>query len=104
MRTLALLVVLLVSGCGLVPARGTPTTEELDRRLVSTMERRLFADQRLCGFPISVVAQKGDVLLTGWVGSQAQRQRAEAMAREAGARQVYNRLVIRRLAEDRERC
>jgi osmotically-inducible protein OsmY len=95
---------LLGSGCGVVPARGTPTPEELDRWLVSTLERRLFADQRLCGFPISVVAQKGDVLLTGWMGSQAQRQRTEAMAREAGVRQVYNRLVLRRLAEDRERC
>jgi osmotically-inducible protein OsmY len=98
------LVVLLMGGCGFLPTRGTPTPAELDRRLVSTLERRLFADQRLCGFPISVVAQKGDVLLTGWMGSQAQRQRTEAMAREAGVRQVYNRLVLRRLAEDRERC
>jgi osmotically-inducible protein OsmY len=98
------LVVLLMGGCGFLPTRGTPTPAEFDRRLVSTLERRLFADQRLCGFPISVVAQKGDVLLTGWMGSQAQRQRTEAMAREAGVRQVYNRLVLRRLAEDRERC
>jgi osmotically-inducible protein OsmY len=98
------LLVALLGGCGLASARGTPTPAELDRRLVSTIERRLFADQRLCGFPITVVARKGDVLLTGWVGSQAQRLRTEAMAREAGARQVSNRLIIRRLAEDRERC
>jgi osmotically-inducible protein OsmY len=105
MRTsTTLLLALLAGGCVPLPASGTPSGAELDARLVRVLERRLFADQRLCAFPIEVAARKGDVALTGWVGSQAQRQRAEAMAREAGARHVHNRLVIRASAQDRERC
>jgi osmotically-inducible protein OsmY len=101
---MTLMLALLAGGCVPWPASGTPSAAELDARLVRVLERRLFADQRLCAFPIEVAARKGDVALTGWVGSQAQRQRAEAMAREAGARQVHNRLVIRPSAQDRERC
>jgi osmotically-inducible protein OsmY len=101
---MTLLLAVLAGGCVPLPARGTPSGAELDARLVSVLERRLFADQRLCAYPIEVAARKGDVALTGWVGSQAQRQRAEAMAHDAGARHVHNRLVIRPFAQDRERC
>ena len=97
--------VLLAGGCGALPARETPpSAAQLDARLTIALERRLFADQRLCPYPIDVNTRNGDVSLSGWVGTQAQRQRAEAMALDAGARQVHNRLVLRPLAMDRQRC
>jgi osmotically-inducible protein OsmY len=81
-----------------------PTAAQADDRLVQALELKLSVDQRLCGFPIEVVVKDRIVLLQGRVGSQDQRRRAEALALQAGAVRVVNRLAIQPFAADRERC
>jgi osmotically-inducible protein OsmY len=103
--TLAVLMaVSFAAGCARTPVAKTADAAADDQRLVSVIARRFFADQRLCGFQIDIVARRRAVLLTGRVATPAQRQRAEAMAIEAGATQVVNRLTLQPSAEDRERC
>jgi osmotically-inducible protein OsmY len=73
------------------------TGEYLDDSAITTkVKTKLFGDPTLSGFAISVETFRGRVILSGFVNSQAQVDRAIALAREVpGAREVQSALVIK---------
>jgi osmotically-inducible protein OsmY len=64
----------------------TPPTHPNDPRLAAQAERILREDPWLDGSHVTVEANHGDVRLGGWVGSAAERARAEADVRTASPR------------------
>ncbi|MCZ7626354.1 MAG: BON domain-containing protein [Candidatus Methylomirabilis sp.] len=60
------------------------------------MKARLVSDPTISGFAISVETFRGRVILSGFVSSQAQIDRAMALTREvSGVREVQSALVIK---------
>lgn len=67
-----------------------------DRALEAKIKTKLFGDPTISGFAISVEAFRGRVILSGFVNSQAQINRAVALSREVpGVREVQSGLVIK---------
>jgi len=56
--------------------------------------RRLSADARLCRYAITVAVHDRTARLEGKVSSEADRRRADQLAREAGATRIEDLLVI----------
>ncbi|HYG21223.1 MAG TPA: BON domain-containing protein [Verrucomicrobiae bacterium] len=77
------------------------STHEADNTLVSQVRNALMADASLTeGAPaISIAAAKGIVVLTGTARTDAQKQQAEALARQvAGVVEVRNELQVAAIA------
>lgn len=73
------------------------TGEFLDDTAITTkIKTKLLADPTVSGFAVSVETFRGRVVLSGFVNSQAQVDRAIALAREVpGVREVQSALVIK---------
>ena len=73
------------------------TGEYLDDSAITTkIKTKLLGDPLVSGFAISVETFRGRVILSGFVNSQAQVDRAVALAREVpGVREVQSVLVIK---------
>ena len=76
--------------------------ERLDDAVItSRIEAKLTADDHLNPLNIDVDTSEGVVTLSGRVASQANRERAERIARDTkGVERVVNRLELRRGADD----
>ncbi len=67
-----------------------------DSAITGKIKTKLLGDPTVSGFAISVETFRGRVILSGFVSSQAQVDRAIALAREVpGVREVQSALVIK---------
>ena len=62
--------------------------------MTDKVRRRLVDDATLSQYTIGVTTYKGIVTLTGSVTSFRERNRAEAIAKEVGARSINNQIVV----------
>jgi len=93
--TLLLVGVISLSSCR-TPAGRTPGEVIDDATITAAVKAKLFRDPYLSGFAISVTTFKGEVTLTGAVGTEFQRERATAVARSVpGVRAVHNLLKLK---------
>jgi osmotically-inducible protein OsmY len=96
-----LLASLITTGCAgsmrLPPRTDGPGIESLT-------SRRLAADPRLCRYQITVAVYGRSARLEGKVSSDADRRRADHLAREAGAARIDDQLIIDPAAGDGGRC
>lgn len=82
---------------GACAGTGEKTGEVIDDSVITTkVKSSLLAEKGIDSGDISVETSKGRVLLSGFVKSSGQRQRAEQIAREtSGVKGVANRLEVR---------
>jgi hyperosmotically inducible protein len=67
-----------------------------DSAITAKVKAKLLGDPIISGFAISVETFRGRVILSGFVNSQAQIDRAVALSREVpGVREVQSALVIK---------
>ena len=92
----ALAVVVLLGGCA-----GSPTQESTgeyidDTTLTSKVKTILLQDPEVSGLGINVETFKGEVQLSGFANSEAERQRAESLASSVnGVAAVKNDIVLK---------
>ena len=82
--------------------RTPPQTD--DAGITSLASRRVADDLRLCRYQITVIVSGGTAQLEGKVSSNADKGRAEDLAREAGAKRVDDLLVVDPAAGEGARC
>lgn len=99
----AMVVALLVGAACAGPGLRQPPAES-DEGIAALVGRRLAADQKLCPFEVGVVVYRGKARLTGKVGSDADKRRAEEIARDAGAREVDDELTVDPSSADPAKC
>jgi osmotically-inducible protein OsmY len=98
------LTMILVGGCskspettGRLPAVSASVSNVSDIDLTEHVKTALHQNEMLKGFDINVVAQKGDIRLTGMLDNQAQADEAIKVARTAdGVHAVHNELSIKK--------
>ena len=67
-----------------------------DSTITGKVKAELLADSVLKGFQISVETYKGIVQLSGFVDTQATKDRASSIARKvAGVKEVRNNLIVK---------
>ncbi|HMA13544.1 MAG: BON domain-containing protein [Bacteroidota bacterium] len=76
---------------------GETAGEYVDDSVISnTVRAKLLDDKDLNIFQIDVTTLRGEVQISGFVESQADKDRASAVARSVdGVREVHNNLVVR---------
>lgn len=90
-----LLVTVGLAGCQ-TPAGRTAGEVVDDATITTKVKAKLFDDESLSGFAISVETFSGSVTLTGAVGSSEQKRRATEIAKSVnGVREVNNLLKIK---------
>jgi osmotically-inducible protein OsmY len=94
--TLFAILILLLQACAPTATRES-TGEYLDDAAITTkIKTKLLGDPIVSGFAVSVETFRGRVVLSGFVNSQTQIDRAVALAREVpGVREVQSALVIK---------
>jgi osmotically-inducible protein OsmY len=96
-----LLLVAMISLLTLQACAPTATRESTgefldDTAITAKVKTKLLGDPNISGFAISVETFRGRVILSGFVNSQAQIDRAVALAREVpGVKEVQSALVIK---------
>ncbi len=87
---------LILQACAPTATRES-TGEYIDDSAITTkVKTKLLGDPIVSGFAISVETFRGRVILSGFVNSQAQMDRAVALAREVpGVKEVQSALVIK---------
>lgn len=85
--------VAVVAGCA---GAGTKTGEYVDDSAITTKVKTAFAtDKTVSAMDVRVETNKGNVRLSGFVDSQAEKQRAEEVARSvAGVKSVTNAITV----------
>ena len=84
----------------LAACAGSPTKEStgefVDDSVITTkVKSAMVADKTVSAMDVSVETFKGRVLLSGYVKSADERQRAEGIARSvAGVKEVSNKIVV----------
>jgi hyperosmotically inducible protein len=77
-------------------AGGPVIAAQNDGDVATQVRSALLRDAVVGSLGISVTSLNGDLRLTGFVGSQAQSNRAEAVAHEvAGVHAIHNELAVR---------
>lgn len=101
-RTRAVLIIALIMALPLLQACAATATREStgeyldDTAITAKVKTQLIGDPTISGFAISVKTFRGRVILSGFVNSQAQIDRAVALARGvSGVREVQSALVIK---------
>lgn len=82
----------LVVSCTTPAGRTTGTVVD-DATITAQVKAALFADKDVSGLAVSVDTFKGEVVLTGAVSTQAQMDKAEAIARSVNGVQNVKNLV-----------
>nr|WP_315187176.1 BON domain-containing protein [uncultured Albidiferax sp.] len=78
------------------PAPTTVGTEIDDTVLTTTVKTALLADSEVKSLDVKVETRKGEVMLSGFVDSQAQIERATAVAQAvAGVKSVDNKMALK---------
>ena len=89
-------VVLLVQGCAPTATRESAGEYLDDSTITTKIKAKLLGDPVVSGFAVSVETFRGRVVLSGFVNSQTQVDRAIALSREVpGVREVQSALVIK---------
>ena len=89
-------VVLLVQGCAPTATRESAGEYLDDSTITTKIKTKLLGDPVVSGFAVSVETFRGRVVLSGFVNSQTQVDRAIALSREVpGVREVQSALVIK---------
>lgn len=79
------------------PAGRTPGAVVDDATITTKVKAKLFEDEKLSGFAISVDTFKGEVTLTGAVKTPEEKERATEIARSVeGVKAVNNILHLRK--------
>lgn len=87
---------ILGTGCAVMRGQSTVGSYIDDTAITAAVKARLLEDKTTGGMSINVDSLNGTVALSGFATSDAERQRAEAIAREArGVKAVRNNLVVR---------
>ena len=77
--------------------RGPKGYQRSDERLLEEINERLTHDDDIDAHEISVSVEKGEVTLTGTVGSRAQKRRADDIAEDvSGVQHVQNNLRVQK--------
>jgi len=94
---IAVLVLLPVFAVGACANVGTTTGSYIDDSVITTkVKSRLLADSVTEGFKIDVTTIKGVVYLTGLVGNDKEKSRAEELAKlVTGVKSVENKLALK---------
>jgi osmotically-inducible protein OsmY len=83
------------TGCAVTGGRESTGEYAKDQEIAARVKTRLYADSSTKGTEIEVQALRGVVQLSGFVDSQAARNRAgEIAATTPGVVQVYNNLLL----------
>jgi osmotically-inducible protein OsmY len=90
-------------GCAETDGLRLPPRED-DPGLTSLIARRIAIDPKLCRYDVTVVVYNRTARLEGKVSSDAERGRAEHLAREAGALRVDDQLAVDPATGDGARC
>jgi len=94
-----LLAVALVAGCADTPVNESARLENQDSPQAVRIKALLLEEPDLAGSAIDVDLRDDRVILEGFVETENQRERAEAIAREQGEkgenREVENRLTVK---------
>ncbi len=92
----AVLLIAALVACASTPKQES-TGEYVDDSTITTkVKADLLADDILKGFAVSVETYKGIVQLSGFVNTQATKDRAGSIARKvAGVKEVRNNLIIK---------
>ena len=102
-RLPAALFVALAIGSGCAGSLQQAPRED-DPGIASLISLRFSSDRRLCPYEITARVINRTAVLEGKVSSDADRRRAEKVARDAGATGIDDRLVIDPAAGDGGRC
>lgn len=97
-RILALAAVLplLAGGCAVMRGQSTVGSYVDDTAITAAIKARLLEDKTTGGLSINVDSLNGTVALSGFATSAAEKERAEAIAREPkGVKAVHNNLIVR---------
>jgi osmotically-inducible protein OsmY len=87
---------LLGSGCSVMRGQNTVGSYIDDTAITTAVKARLLEDKTTGGLSINVDSLNGTVALSGFATSEAEKERAEAIAREAkGVKAVRNNLIVR---------
>ena len=88
--------VLLLQACAPTATRESTGEYLDDSAITAKVKTKLLGDPLVSGFAVSVETFRGRVVLSGFVNSQAQIDRAVALAREVpGVQEVQTALVIK---------
>ncbi|MEY4652012.1 MAG: hypothetical protein RI884_593 [Pseudomonadota bacterium] len=86
----------LASGCAVMRGQSTVGSYIDDTAITGAVKAKLLEDKTTGGLSINVDSLNGTVALSGFATSEAEKQRAEAIAREAqGVKAVRNNLIVR---------
>lgn len=84
------------SGCAVMRGQSTVGSYIDDTAITAAVKARLLEDKTTGGMAINVDSLNGTVALSGFATSEAEKQRAETIAREAkGVTAVRNNLIVR---------
>lgn len=88
--------ILLLQACAPTATRESTGEYFDDSVITAKIKTKLLGDPMVSGFAVSVETFRGRVVLSGFVNSQVQVDRAIALAREVpGVREVQSALVIK---------
>lgn len=86
----------LTTGCAVTRGQTTVGSYIDDTAITTAVKARLLEDKTTGGLSINVDTLNGTVALSGFATSEAEKDRAEAIAREAkGVKSVRNNLIVR---------
>jgi hyperosmotically inducible periplasmic protein len=95
LSSLTLAPLVLTTGCAVTSGRESTGQYAKDKEIAARVKTRLYADPSTKGTEIEVQALRGVVQLSGFVDSQAARNRAgEIAASTPGVSEVYNNLLL----------
>ncbi len=86
---------LLTSGCAVTHGQETAGSYAKDKEIAARIKSAMYADPSVRGTEVKVTSLNGVVQLSGFVDSQAQKDRAGQIASQTpGVVRVYNNLIL----------
>ncbi len=93
--SLAAVPLAMTTGCAVTQGRETASSYAKDKEIQARIKADLYKDSQVKGTQIGVTSLNGDVQLSGFVDSQAAKDRAGEIARSVpGVREVHNNLLL----------
>lgn len=87
---------LVATGCSVIRGQESASAYVDDAAITADVKTRLIDSKAVDAGAVNVQTLKGEVALSGFAKTAAERSRAEQIAREAkGVRAVHNNLIVR---------
>lgn len=84
------------ASCAVIRGQESPRDYASDAAITTEVKTKMAADRTVAATSINVDTQQGLVQLSGFARSQAEKDRASAIAREAkGVKSVRNDIIVR---------